>query len=32
LSGYTGIMSMVIVCITLMDGHLGLKRFDMFLV
>jgi hypothetical protein len=27
LSGYTGAMSMVVECITLVDGHPGTKRF-----
>ena len=26
LSGYTGVMSMAVVCIALVDGHPGTKR------
>jgi hypothetical protein len=28
LSGYTGVMSMAVVCIILVDGHPGTKRLE----
>ena len=31
LSGYNGVMSMAVVCITLVVGHPETKRFDRFL-
>jgi hypothetical protein len=30
-SGYTKVMSMAVLCITLVDGHLETNRFDGFL-
>jgi hypothetical protein len=30
LSGYTGAISMAVMCISLVDGHPGTKRLEMF--